>query len=115
MANVWKTLGMVGIFGGAVAATGQDLAATAPLLTLSSPAIRAAMAGVNLPRALQDKIPDFRLKLDRSGEFLAGLSDWDERLRGFEIRVPTSALWVGYNLPDGGEAPWATLSIRMGF
>ena len=37
------------------------------------------------------------------------------RLRGIEVRLPMSGLWLGYEPPVEGNEPRATISIQRGF
>ena len=37
------------------------------------------------------------------------------RLRGIEVRLPVSGLWLGYEPPVEGIEPRATISIQRGF
>ncbi|HOU21460.1 MAG: hypothetical protein KBC66_05385 [Kiritimatiellae bacterium] len=87
----------------------------APLLTLSSPALRVALERANLPANFLQQVPDFRLRMDRSGELPLNPVQWDDRLRGVEIRLPMSPLWFGYQRSDDGGDSQATFSIQTGF
>ena len=87
----------------------------APLLTLSTPAMRAGMERLSLAWLFPVQAPDLRLKIERPT--LAELSTWeaDPRVRGVEFRLPQTGIWMGYETPENGEEPRATLSIQQGF
>ena len=87
----------------------------APLLTLSTPALRAGMERLSLAWLYPAQAPDVRLKIERPT--LAELSTWDAdpRVRGVEFRLPQTGIWMGYETPLEGEDPRATLSIQRGF
>lgn len=117
MRSIW-------IWGGAAilaaaAARGSDpapaAASPAPLLTLSTPALRAGMERLSLAWLYPAQVPDVRLKIERPT--LAELSTWDAdpRVRGVEFRLPLTGVWMGYETPVEGEDPRATLSIQRGF
>lgn len=117
MRSIW-------IWGGAAilaaaAARGSDpapaAASPAPLLTLSTPALRAGMERLSLAWLYPAQVPDVRLKIERPT--LAELSTWeaDPRVRGVEFRLPQTGIWMGYETPDEGTDPRATLSIQRGF
>ena len=115
MRSIW-------IWGGAalLAAAGArgadpDPAAPAPLLTLGTPALRAGMERLSLAWLFPAQAPDVRLKIERPT--LAELSTWeaDPRVRGVEFRLPQTGIWMGYETPENGEEPRATLSIQQGF
>lgn len=122
MDRIWKmkAAGRILVLACAAAAAEQALPPprpenNAPLLTLDSPMLRQTMDRMNLPRGILDKVPDFRLKLDRSEELLRTPLEWEDRLRGVEIRLPMSAFWLGYGRTAEGEEPQATFSIQLGF
>ena len=89
--------------------------AATPLLTLSSPMIRSGMDRMNLLWLIPEKVPDFRLKLERPAWGPLTAAELESRLRGVEVRLPLEGLWVGYETPADGEASRATLSIQRGF
>lgn len=102
--------------GGAAAQEAAPAAARPPLLTLSSPLLRASMDRVNLAWLMPEQMPDFRLKVERpaAAEMLSPM-EMDMRLRGIEVRLPMSGLWLGYEPPVEGNEPRATISIQRGF
>ena len=99
----------------APAPASEPTAAPAPLLTLSTPALRAGMERLSLAWLYPAQVPDLRLKLERPT--LAELSTWDAdpRVRGVEFRLPQTGIWMGYETPAEGDLPRATLSIQRGF
>ncbi|HRT04351.1 MAG TPA: hypothetical protein P5204_01500 [Kiritimatiellia bacterium] len=99
----------------AAAPASEPAAAPAPLLTLSTPALRAGMERLSLAWLYPAQAPDLRLKIDRPT--LAELSTWDAdpRVRGVEFRLPQTGIWMGYETPAEGDLPRATLSIQRGF
>jgi hypothetical protein len=86
-----------------------------PLLTLGTPMLRSAMERVNLAWVFPEKMPDFRLKMDRPTWDSLSRAEMEGRLRGLEIRLPVEGLWVGYEKTDEGEDPRVTFSIQRGF
>ena len=99
----------------AAALAAEPAAAPTPLLTLSTPALRAGMERLSLAWLFPAQAPDVRLKIERPT--LAELSTWeaDPRVRGVEFRLPQTGIWMGYEAPVEGELPRATLSIQRGF
>lgn len=99
----------------AAALATEPAAAPPPLLTLSTPALRAGMERLSLAWLYPAQAPDMRLKIERPT--LAELSTWDAdpRVRGVEFRLPQTGIWMGYETPDEGADPRATLSIQRGF
>lgn len=91
--------------------------ATAPerMLTLGSPLIRSTMDRVKLSWLFPEKMPDFRLKMERPAAIPLSPEEWQGQLRGVEFRLPMEGLWVGYVMPAEGEEPRATFSIQRGF
>mgnify|MGYP006920741236 FL=1 len=59
--------------------------------------------------------PDVRLKLEASPEVPLSVLDPEPRVRGIEIRLLTSWLWMGYQWETEGDEPRATFSIQRGF
>lgn len=101
-------------------AQGQEPAEAGPAvemrrLTLGTPLLKSAVKQVDWARAAFEKVPDFRLKMDQSGEILQGASEWETELRGVEIRLTESGFWAGYEIPSESEEPRATFTIRKGF
>jgi hypothetical protein len=90
-------------------------AETIPMLTLSSPMLRSTMGKVNMAWLVPEKVPDFRLKMERPEWGTLTTEEMQGRLRGLEIRLPVEGLWLGYEKPVEGENPRATLSIQRGF
>ena len=91
-------------------------APAAPLLTLSTPALRAGMERLSLSWLYPEQVPDVRLKIARPT--FAEISAWeaDPRVRGVEFRLPQTGIWMGYETPEAeGDLPRATLSIQRGF
>ena len=104
----------------AFAAAGQETAAAVPAvemrrLTLGTPLLKSAVKQVDWARTAFEKVPDFRLKMDQSGEILQGDSEWETELRGVEIRLTEGGFWAGYEIPSESEEPRATFTIRRGF
>ena len=85
------------------------------MLTLGTPMLRSTMERVNLAWVVPEKLPDFRLKIDRPTWEAFSQAELETRLRGVEIRLPLEGLWVGYETPTEGELPRATFSIQRGF
>ena len=85
------------------------------LLTLSSPLIRTGMDRMNLLWLYPEKLPDFRLKMERPAWGPVTATELENRLRGVEVRLPLEGIWVGYEMQTEGEEPRATLSIQRGF
>ena len=88
---------------------------SAPLLTLGSPLLRSTMDRMNLAWMFPQKIPDFRLKVDRPDWESMTTAGMENRFRGVEIRLPVEGLWVGYETATESEEPRATFSIQRGF
>ena len=106
----------------ALAAAGQSTPEPAaapeggnPLLTLGTPMLRSTMDRMNLAWVVPEKLPDFRLKIDRPTWESFSQSQMDARLRGVEIRLPMEGFWVGYEKTTEDEVPRVTLSIQRGF
>ena len=102
------------------AAPGQTDASSAPgeeprLLTLGTPMLRSTMERVNLAWVVPEKLPDFRLKIDRPTWEAFSQAEMETRLRGVEIRLPLEGLWVGYEKSAENENPRVTFSIQRGF
>lgn len=110
---IWIWSGALVLAAAALAA--EPAAAPPPLLTLSTPALRAGMERLHLAWLYPEHVPDVRLKIERPT--LAELSTWDAdpRVRGVEFRLPLTGIWMGYEAPVEGEDPRATLSIQRGF
>ncbi len=85
------------------------------LLTLSSPMLRAGLDRMNLPWLFPEKVPEFRLRLERPAWGALTAAELESRLRGVEVRLPLEGVWVGYETPADGEEPRATFSIQRGF
>ena len=96
-------------------AAGAGTAVEMRRLTLGTPMLKSAVKQVDWARTAFEKVPDFRLKMDQSGEILQGPSDWGTELRGVEIRLTDSGFWAGYEIPAESEEPRATITIRKGF
>lgn len=101
-------------------AAGQEPAAAEPAvemrrLTLGTPLLKSAVKQVDWARSAFEKVPDFRLKMDQSGEILQGAAEWETELRGVEIRLTEGGFWAGYEIPSESEEPRATFTIRKGF
>ena len=103
------------LFLAAAALAAEPAAAPTPLLTLSTPALRAGMERLSLAWLVPAQAPDVRLKIARPT--FAELSTWeaDPRVRGVEFRLPQTGIWMGYETPAEGDLPRATLSIQRGF
>lgn len=127
MTSRWKARLAVLAWAGAglLAAAGQDAPAPAaeaagaiPDLKLGVPMLRAALDGPDDSPDLWDRIPDFRLKLESPMELLRSPFDWQDRIRGVEIRMAASPVWLGYEQPREGEdmeEGRATFSIQQKF
>jgi hypothetical protein len=119
----WKVMGMACFLAAwASDARGQSVAPPASeegrpsLLTLSSPMLRATMDRMNLSWVFPERLPDFRLKMERpavAGPFSP--EEMQRRLRGVEFRLPMEGVWVGYEKTAEDEQPRATISIQRGF
>ena len=114
--GTWALAAMLLAAAGAAAQEVAPGPARPPLLTLSSPLLRASMDRVNLAWLMPERLPDFRLKVERpaAAEMLSPM-EMDMRLRGIEVRLPMSGLWLGYEPPVEGIEPRATISIQRGF
>ena len=102
------------------AAPGQAAVSSAPgeeprLLTLGTPMLRSTMERVKLAWVVPEKMPDFRLKIDRPTWEAFSQAEMETRLRGVEIRLPPEGLWVGYEQSTENENPRVTFSIQRGF
>ncbi len=74
------------------------------------------MGRMNLAWMFPEKLPDFRLKVERPVlEGPLSPAEMETRLRGVEIRLPMEGLWMGYETSADGEEPRATFSIQRGF
>lgn len=118
MNRSWKSKALAAVLAAAAGAAAQEPApadGSAPLLTLGTPMLRSTMERLNWSWRVPEKVPDFRLKVDRPTweSFHAG--ETDGQLRGVEFRLPLEGVWVGYEEPMDGEDPRATFSIRRGF
>ena len=88
----------------------------APVVTLGSPMLKTTADRMNLPWLFSEKLPDFRLKVERPEEWGAvSVTGLESQIRGVEIRLPLNGVWVGYELPGADELPRATFSIQRGF
>ena len=114
--GTWALAAMLLAAAGAAAQEVASGPARPPLLTLSSPLLRASMDRVNLAWLMPERLPDIRLKVERpaAAEMLSPM-EMDMRLRGIEVRLPMSGLWLGYEPPVEGNEPRATISIQRGF
>ena len=90
-------------------------AGAAPVLTLGTPMLRSTMDRMSMAWLFPEKLPDFRLKMDRPEWGPLSAAGMEERLRGVEIRLPMEGFWVGYEKAAEGEEPRATFSIQRGF
>ena len=95
--------------------------ASTPVVTLGSPMLRTTADHMNMPWLLSGSIPDFRLKMNRPEWGEVSVTGLEDRIRGFEIRLPLNGVWVGYELPNKDERPGkdelprATFSIQRDF
>lgn len=88
----------------------------APILTLGSPLLKTTAGRMNMPWLFSEKLPDFRLKVERPEEWGAmSVTGLESQIRGVEIRLPLNGVWVGYQFPSEDELPRATFSIQRGF
>lgn len=120
MNSGWKMRSAVGFLACALAAAGQAPAPAAPegggrVLTLGTPMLRTTMDRMNLPWVFPERIPDFRLKVERPALGPLSPAELEGQLRGVEIRLPMEGLWVGYEKAADGEESRATFSIQRGF
>lgn len=117
--SIWTAgvfLAAVGMFAAAEPAPRPAAEPAAPaLLTLSSPMLRTGADRLNVAWLLPEKVPEFRLKLERPAWGPLMSAELESRLRGVEVRLPLEGVWVGYEAPTGGEEPRATFSIQRGF
>ena len=102
------------------AAAGQTAASSAPgeeprLLTLGTPMLRSTMERVKLAWVVPEKLPDFRLKIDRPTWEAFSQAEMETRLRGVEFQLPLEGVWVGYEKSAEDEDPRVTFSIQRGF
>jgi hypothetical protein len=84
-------------------------------LTLGTPALRAGMERLRLSWLYPVQAPDVRLKIERPTLAEMSTLDAEPRVRGVEFRLPLTEVWMGYETPEEGEDPRATLSIQRGF
>lgn len=89
--------------------------ASVPLLSLGSPLLRSTMDRMKLSWLFPEKLPDFRLKVDRPDWETLTTMGTENRVRGVEVRLPIEGVWVGYETPTGSQEPRATFSIQRGF
>lgn len=117
--SIWARSGailLVAALPGSAQTAATAPAAPTPLLTLSTPALRAGMDRLRLSWLYPEQAPDVRLKIERPT--LGEISAWeaDPRVRGVEFRLPQTGVWMGYETPEAeGDLPRATLSIQRGF
>jgi hypothetical protein len=116
---VWRAK-VLWIFWAAACAYGQMPLPPPPegdgrLLSLGSPMLRSTMDRINLPWLIPEKMPEFRLKVERSATIPLSPAEMQGRLRGVEIQLPMKGLWVGYETPIEGDDPRATFSIQRSF
>ena len=84
-------------------------------LTLGTPMLRSTLERMNLAWGVPERIPDFRLKLERPALGPLSPAEMERQLRGVEIRLPMEGVWVGYEKASEGEEPRATFSIQRSF
>lgn len=86
-----------------------------PRLTLSSPQLRSTADRINMPWLMPDKLPVFRLKIERPAWDTLSVTGLESRIRGIEFQLPIRGFWIGYELPQADEEPRATFSIQRRF
>ncbi len=89
--------------------------APGPRLTLSSPQLRSAAERIHLPWLVPDKLPDFRLKIERPTLDTLSVTGLEDQIRGIEFQLPIRGLWIGYDMSHPDEDPQATFSIQRNF
>lgn len=120
MKDAWRVLALVAValeLGGVVAqAQAESGESTAPrLLSLQASTVLGGLEKVHRELPLTARLPDFRLKVIQPD--LLGLNSaiLEPQLRGIELQLPRSGIWVGYDWSDEGEVPRATFSIQHVF
>lgn len=113
LAGVMLVGGMLA--GAQVPADSPQTASPGPRLTLSSPQLRSTADRINMPWLMPDKLPDFRLKIERPAWDALSVTGLESRVRGIEFQLPIPGFWIGYELPLADEEPRATFSIQRGF
>ncbi len=117
----WTRIGAMGVLMGVLSASGQDVAvptateAARPILTLGTPMLKTTMEKLSLSWTFPEKMPDFRLKVERPPLGLISPMEMRDYVRGVEIRLPVEGLWVGYEKAADGEESRATFSIQRKF
>lgn len=99
---------MAGVMAGTAAGEGEE----GVRLTLGTESIRAPLEQA---APAFERWPDVRLKLEASPKVPLSVLDPEPRVRGIEVRLPTSWLWMGYQWEAEGDEPRATFSIQRGF
>lgn len=120
MKDVWKTIALLAValgLGIDVAQAQEEAGGSAGprLLSLQASAIRGGLEKINMDMPLTALLPDFRLKVVQP-DIMDMNSQWLEpQLRGIELQLLRSGIWVGYDWSDEGEVPRATFSIQHDF
>ncbi len=97
-----------GLFAGPTACA-QDLAAGVSL-TLDSSAVRMVF---ERGRPGFKHLPDIRIKLHQPEEIAVTPLELNPQVRGIEIRLPLTRVWIGYERLDDDEEPHrVTVSLR---
>ena len=119
MKDVWKTIALLavalGLGAGIVRAQGEGGSAGPRLLSLQASTVLDGLEKINVDTPLTARLPDFRLKVVQP-DIMDINSQWLEpQLRGIELQLPRSGIWVGYDWSSEGEVPRAAFSIQHDF
>ena len=85
------------------------------LLSLQASSVMGGLEQVNVDMPLMARLPDFRLKMVQPDAMSLSPDALEPKLRGVELQLPRSGLWVGYDWSEEGETPRATFSIQREF
>ncbi|MDD2240751.1 MAG: hypothetical protein PHI93_08850 [Kiritimatiellae bacterium] len=120
MKNTWRLLVLLAVALGvghgdvwAQEEVGESSASR--LLTLQASAVLDGLDKVHVELPLAARLPDFRLKVVQPDMLDLTADVLEPQLRGIELQVPRSWIWVGYDWSDEREAPRATFSIQRDF
>ena len=120
MKDVWKTIALLaivlGLGGGVAQAQSESGESSGPrLLSLQASTVLDGLEKAHVDMPLAARLPDFRLKVVQP-DIMGINSQWLEpQLRGIELQLPRSGIWVGYDWSSEGEVPRATFSIQHDF
>ena len=85
------------------------------LLSLQASSVMGGLEQVNVDMPLMARLPDFRLKMVQPDAMSLSPDALEPKLRGVELQLPLSGIWVGYDWSEEGETPRATFSIQREF